>query len=324
MREPRALRDNLKEVAVQPSTHAGLWLDRFLGDLDASGAKQAHLSTLSRIQVPAGYPAFFRRWKTALEALPDTLLAKAVVRGRMAVGLGAESVLETSVSLHRTYGLPYLPGSGLKGLAAAAAHRHLADPAWRKATGGNPIGPSHRLLFGEQELSGHVTFHDALWWPESGNGLPLDLDVMTVHHSDYYLGKNVPPADWDNPVPVPFASMRGAYLLALTGPSAWVKAAYDILKDALDQDGAGAKTAAGYGRMEVTRLASSSPAAIDWEPRVRLITIGNAAHEVPRLLRDLQGGARRLAAQALLKKLADAARKRGDQPWVQELRHAAE
>jgi len=317
-----ALRNALRGVAVQPSTHAGLWLDRYLDDLDAPGAKQIHLSTLPRIQVPADYLTFFNRWKKALEDLPDTLLAKAVVRGRMVVGLGAESILETSLSLHRTYGLPYIPGSGLKGLAAAAAHRRLADPGWRKATGGNPIGPSHRLLFGEQELSGCVTFHDALWWPEAAKDLPLDLDVMTVHHGDYYLGKNVPPADWDNPNPVAFASAHGAYLIALTGPGDWVKAAYEILKDALDQDGAGAKTAAGYGRMDVTPLASSS--LVDWEPRVKLISINNAAQEVPKLLNDLRGEARRLAAQAVAKKFADFLKKRGDQPWVQELRRAAE
>jgi CRISPR-associated protein Cmr6 len=321
-----ALRNGLRGVTAQPSTHAGLWLDRYLNDLDASGAKQAHLSTLPRIQVPADYPTFFNRWKAALEDLPDTLLAKAVVRSRMAVGLSAESILETSLSLHRTYGLPYIPGSGLKGLAAAAAHRHLADPAWRKATGGNPIGPSHRLLFGEQELSGYVTFHDALWWPETASGLPLDLDVMTVHHSDYYLGKTVPPTDWDNPNPVAFASARGAYLLALTGPTDWVKAAYEILKDALDQDGAGAKTAAGYGRMDVTPLeSSSSSSSIDWETPARLITISNAAQEVPTLLTKFKGEARCLAAQAVIKNLGKGAlKKRLDQPWVQELYRAAE
>lgn len=40
---------------------------------------------------------------------------------RVVIGLGAESVLETSIRLHRVYGFPILPGSALKGLARSYA-----------------------------------------------------------------------------------------------------------------------------------------------------------------------------------------------------------
>ena len=67
-----------------------------------------------------------------------------------------------------------------------------------------------------------MTFHDALWIPD-GDRLPLDLDVMTVHHPDYYQGKDdAPPADWDSPNPVAFVSAHGKYLLRSTGPEEWV------------------------------------------------------------------------------------------------------
>lgn len=46
---------------------------------------------------------------------------------RVVVGLGAESVLETSIHLHRVYGFPVLPGSSLKGLARFYAFWQIAD-----------------------------------------------------------------------------------------------------------------------------------------------------------------------------------------------------
>jgi CRISPR-associated protein Cmr6 len=310
-------REVLDGVQAQESTHAGLWMDRYLCDPEAP--KQGHLETLETLRVPAGYREFFERWKASLEKLPDTLLTKATVRGRMAVGLGAESVLETSVSLHRTYGVPFIPGSGLKGLAAAAAHRHLEHPDWRKAAGGQPVGPSHRLLFGELEQGGAVVFHDALWIPDE-KLLPLNLDVMTVHHTHYYQGEPLPPADWDNPVPVAFASARGSYLIALTGPADWAEAALAILRKALEEDGIGAKTAAGYGRMEFP----PAPPAVDWESRVRNIAMNNVGYEAPRLLAELQGEARRLAAKAILLKLGRLGPNHKDKAWAQELLKAAE
>jgi CRISPR-associated protein Cmr6 len=281
-----ARRDDLSEVTPEPATHAGLWLDRYLEDLDSSGGKQEHLDrTLSVLRVPTSYRLFFARWKAALRRDPDTLFARAQVVGRLIVGLGAESVLETSITLHRTYGLPYLPGSALKGLAAAAAHRRLLDPDWRKAGPERPIGPSHRLLFGDLASSGYVTFHDALWIPE-GDRLPLDLDVLTVHHPKYYGGKEAPPADWDSPVPVPFASARGAYLLAVTGPAAWADAALVILSAALAEDGLGAKTAAGYGRFKVER--EPVVRAPSWEERIKGLTMGFAGTLVPDVLHSLR------------------------------------
>ena len=56
------------------------------------------------------------------EVRPVTLRAAS----RVIVGLGAESVLETSIRLHRVYGFPILPGSALKGLTRAYALWEIA------------------------------------------------------------------------------------------------------------------------------------------------------------------------------------------------------
>src|SRR5207302_10163433 len=72
----------------------------------------------------------------ALPILLDDQGAKkriAHVKGRMIIGLGDESVLETAITLHRTYGVPYIPGSALKGLAAAYVRQRLGE-AWQKGS----------------------------------------------------------------------------------------------------------------------------------------------------------------------------------------------
>lgn len=308
------------DFPVSPDTHAGLWLDKCLTDVEEKGpGRQAHFCELDKISIPADYRRFFERWRESVQALePHTRVAEATVQGRMAIGLGAESALETAITLHRTYGVPYIPASALKGLTAAAAHKHLEDPGWRKAGKDTEIGESHRILFGDQESSGYVTFHDALWIP-NGDKLPLDLDVMTVHHPDYYQGKNdCPPADWDSPNPVAFVSARGRYLLALTGPEEWVDAAMEILKEALEKDGIGAKTAAGYGRLAIPEAAK--PQEMDWRPMLKGLGPGNADREVPRILGALSGAERKAAAKAIIEQLGKKSLKsHREKEWAKQL-----
>lgn len=260
------------ELKPGPTTHAGLWLDKGLADVSAEGGhRQAHFEGLTQsIKIPGTYRAFFARWREQVAQVPPcTILAEARVKGRMIVGLGAESILETGITLNHTYGVPYLPGSSLKGLAASFAHKMLAAEDWRKGT-----GASHRVLFGDQESSGYVTFHDALWIPESADRLPFDLDVMTVHYPKYYQGEPIAPSGIESPNPVAFLTTRGRFLLAVSGPETWATAALDILQEALLEEGLGAKTAAGYGRMDLperpskdsTSGGSSTPAAGLWQP----------------------------------------------------------
>ena len=84
--------------------------------------------------------------------------------------------------------------------------------------------------------------------------LPLARDVITVHQKPYYdgQGRGAPPADYHDPNPVAFLTVRkGArFLLALTGPEEWTALAMSLLLDALAAYGVGGKTTSGYGRLE--------------------------------------------------------------------------
>lgn len=256
----------LESLGRPETANAGLWLDKYLASLpNAAPKKEELVDEVAKFKMPDFYTEAFKRWRTFVETEETAGRAKkgyAEVIGRMAVAHGDEAVLETSVALHRTYGVPYIPGSALKGTAASFARNHLVEADW-----GNPGGkPSeaYTVLFGTDAVAGYITFHDALLDPTPAKlsdcqGRALHADVLTPHHSDYYMTKDnpPPPADWDNPVPVPFLSATGTYLIALSAPpdcSAWLDKAMLILKLALGEDGigVGAKTSSGYGRLRLS------------------------------------------------------------------------
>jgi CRISPR-associated protein Cmr6 len=259
-------RQTIANLQPDKSTHAGLWHDVYVpmfraaeGASNAQGqdnpgeALRRHLEEVAKFEVPEGYKSAFEAREKLLRGLRGgvvdgvTLCYTATVKGRMVTGLGAASVTENQVALLRAWGVPYIPGSALKGLASSTAHR-FGGEAWRRAKVDTPPGADAGVLFGSTEWQGVVIFHDAWWIPEDTK-LPLDLDVMTVHHPEYY-GKGDAPADWDEPNPVPFLTVHGSYLVALTGPRDWIELAAQWLKYGLAHDGIGAKTHAGYGRMD--------------------------------------------------------------------------
>lgn len=242
-------RSRLEQVGSEPATNAGLWLDKYIKAQDRAevGVRAQLIGEVAGIRVPDAYHIFFAQWRKTLQAL-KAHTAEAEVRVRMVVGLGAKGVAETSIQLHHTYGVPFIPGSALKGLAAAYARQCLNPQAWAANT------PAYQTLFGDTTAAGYVTFYDALYVPDRVEERPLRADVLTVHHRGYYEGKNLPPADWDSPTPVPFLSATGRYLIAIGGQAEWnewVDAAFTILSGALAKMGVGAKTSSGYGRLTV-------------------------------------------------------------------------
>ena len=252
-------RRGMEQLQQPPQTcHAGLWLDRFLGsdpiadktkvktDVDKTKAKTELVKQVARIKEPPEYALFYKRWLDILKHTPvQTRVAS--VQGRMIVGLGAESVLETAVSLQRTYGVPIIPGSALKGVAAAYARQKLVD--WQPRTINTAPLSNYDVVFGNPDSAGYVTFFDALYIPNSA-AQPLVVDVMTPHHSGYLDGK-VAPTDFDAPIPVQFLSATGEYVLALGGDPGWVNITFLLLERALAEYGVGAKTSSGYGRLKL-------------------------------------------------------------------------
>jgi CRISPR-associated protein Cmr6 len=268
----------------------------------------------------------FARWEAMLKVYRAEQ-RRVQVRGRMVVGLGSESLLEASICLHHTYGVPYIPGSALKGLAASYAHHYLKGEWCQGET-------FHTLVFGNTNEAGYITFLDALPLPGSGhNGRALAPDVITVHHQKYYQDAGVP-SDSDDPNPIPFLSATGKYLIALAAPdfpqpTRWVDLTFQILEEALDKLGIGAKTSSGYGRITFI-----DPPIKPADPQIKIaegyirevMAIKNVAGEINAYYQKWKlltlDEARKLLAQAIVEKVELGGRTKASagKLWYEELR----
>jgi CRISPR-associated protein Cmr6 len=235
--------DRFKQV------HPSLWLDKALEGQENKNSQL--VKEVATIAVPEIYPHVYAAWKRQL--LQAEIQVQCIqATSRIIIGLGNESVLETGISLQHTYGVPYLPGSALKGLAASYAHQQLKHD-WLKG------GELQRIIFGDTNNAGFITFLDAWYIPPEKPEPMLYQDVMTVHHPMYYRNEpGAAPTDSDSPTPIPFLSTGGRYLLALAAPDLkekdpWLNATWRILEQALQRVGIGAKTSSGYGRMKFLR-----------------------------------------------------------------------
>jgi CRISPR-associated protein Cmr6 len=239
-------------------TNAGLWLDKYIKNQhqDDTNSRSGLVKEVAVLTVPEMYRQFYKRWEETLTKASARQF-KATTRGRMIIGLGDESVLEASIALHHTYGVPYIPGSALKGLAASYARQRLGEK-WVKGS------DAYKVIFGDTDEAGYVTFFDALLCADvdKSDERVLYQDIITVHHPDYYQEskENAAPSDWDSPTPIPFLSATGTYLIALAAPDLkngqrWINTTVAILRHALKERGIGAKTSSGYGRMDLEESA---------------------------------------------------------------------
>lgn len=207
---------------------------------------QAWLERVADQPVDPSYAHAFARWRDTFRGQGTEVFEK-VVKTRLLVGHGLPAATDVGIALHRTWGVPVIPGSALKGLAAhyleavygpedpsvrpweedrEAERRAFQGVMWDGKRIRRGPGAAYREIFGapdaeeDREFRAHghpagaqaggVRFHDALYVPGSAEeNSPLRLDVITVHQKTYYgsLGKKWP-SDYDNPNPVSFLSVR--------------------------------------------------------------------------------------------------------------------
>ncbi len=254
-----AVRDNLVRVArAGNGAHAGLIFGRYLEEQTEDGKKRLFDHTLRACRNAQGiYRLAWDRW---LEETRDLTSALFRVQTRLITGLGAKGVLETGIRLHHTYGIPLIPGSGLKGTVA-----HYCREAYPESPD-FPAAEVRQALFGTAGNAGHIRFQDAWMMPDSltANGEGLLRDVMTSHHPKYYAGDSIAPHDGEDPNPVAFLSVRGRFRVVVEcdvpGPEGarWSAFALQLLEEALKTSGVGGKTSSGYGRLKPDKPSAKS------------------------------------------------------------------
>ena len=200
---------------------------------------------------------------------------------RLLVGMGYSNGAEVGLGLHHTYGVPYLPGSSVKGLARAWATDYGGvDPETLKRLFGSPSKDEGNESTHQQ---GIVHFHDVF-----PTAFPkLERDVLTPHFSPYYGNPaDVPPAVWHDPNPVTFLVVAKGqpFGFLFTARTAGLYAAQpgdaDLVKgwleNALAWLGIGGKTGAGYGRFETPAYDAIFTSSSSTRPRTDSISAGGA------------------------------------------------
>ncbi|RMF58778.1 MAG: type III-B CRISPR module RAMP protein Cmr6 [Calditrichaeota bacterium] len=212
--------------------------------------------------------ALLERQKKSIRALSNHCkVFECSTDWRLIIGLGGASVYETSMTLHHLYGIPYIPGSAIKGVTRSCyiiekygqredpEKEALNDPMFQKIFG-------HPKLENAEASKGFVVFHDA--FPTTSP--QIVPDVMNPHYGPYYSDEEgkIPPADYHSPVPVTFLTVQNTtfrFWLSLQDRSGQLQGSSNIekvlstaeewLKKAISKFGIGAKTSVGYGYMNI-------------------------------------------------------------------------
>lgn len=164
----------------------------------------------------------------------QSLRLQATAIAPFTTGLGNEHPLENGFAFLNPYGLPYLPGSGVKGVLRRAASE-LASGQWDASDWSTDLRHEVRQRDGEDNTKGKHLFDasdiDVLFGAEALNGenhlrgvlsfwdvIPqiegnsLLVDIMTPHQSHYYQQKDAAdstttPHDSGSPNPISFLTV---------------------------------------------------------------------------------------------------------------------
>ncbi len=257
---------------IEPGNKLG-WIKKFTGEtVDAS----SHATRLKEIAI---------KLKGKVETFQTT--------GPFVTGMGLSNPVENGFLFHHTLGVPYLPGSSIKGMVRAWAQHWCATLKTEEDYDahideichlfGGPIYEEERDTEGKvisrQEIraasAGSIIFFDAL----PVGSVELTAEIITPHTGQWRITtepEKHPPADWVSPNPIPFLSVKegASFQFALAPRTAAgasdLDTAFKLLKNALEWIGAGAKTAIGFGVMKTPqRLDEEKKGAQAKEQRMR-------------------------------------------------------
>lgn len=301
--------------------HKGLYFDRFFNRYapDWSIDKESKKKWIDTVAGPCGDRNQLKSASRAQESLCHALdgkVEKLRTTWHFATGLGNPHPVENGFAWHPTLGVPYLTGTAVKGLVRAWVEAWMdSEGADEKAQNNNRLVILYRW-FGSEDKdpkkraklrkegfeppskgdnpdteAGMFIFFDAI--PTAP--VTLACDVMTPHYGKWYEQggeiKSVAdeparvPADWHNPVPIPFLVVKNGNFMFCIAPrkQPHTEAERTAIKDELDKVmqaltdalqylGAGSKTATGYGRLEVDETARNKREQAAYQKRLQQLS----------------------------------------------------
>lgn len=203
---------------------------------------------------------------------PGGVRFPARLKSRLIVNQAGGILENAGMCLHPHFGYPYIPGSAVKGIA-----RHAAWCAWHEAEEPEKetIARNIALVFGYPtndkgldaylEERGYGTKRGgciSFWAAEPDGKVNLATDIVNCHHMKYYGGDDPSTVATDdespNPQFFPAVEKDCTFLFTLVplrdADKEKVGLAKEWLIQAITENGAGAKTSAGYGWFEYEDL----------------------------------------------------------------------
>lgn len=266
--------------------HHGLWFERYFNRYGPDWSIPKEASKLAWIKTVEGLCG--DRAALDIACAQQENLCKSLNGGvrlyqtewHFATGLGNSHPVENGFTWHPTLGTPYLPGSAVKGLIREWVTRwaeveevalHTRLHRW---FGSDHKDPKRQTL---ESQAGQFIFFDAL----PVRPVQLAADVITPHMGKWYeQGGDIPeagtlppaavPADWHDPVPVPFLVVKDARFQFAVAPRTETSRTelsmlFEVFDSALAFLGAGAKTAVGYGHMSALKQAVHQTSEEEWK-----------------------------------------------------------
>ncbi|MBW1973517.1 MAG: type III-B CRISPR module RAMP protein Cmr6 [Deltaproteobacteria bacterium] len=166
---------------------------------------------------------------------------------RLICGLGGEHPTETSITLHRFLGIPYIPSTSIKGMLRASVETLIPNEQ-------DKINMLFGLHENNQDKRGVLILFDAF-----PIGVPsLEIDIMNPHYSKWYSNEGLWPSDDLDPTPIFFLTVAPGttfnfnMVLPPNNDIFLIDEAEKYLIQGLSIFGIGAKTRVNYGYFEKT------------------------------------------------------------------------
>lgn len=232
-----------------PGQNPGLVLQKLATVTNGGKDYDPVIQAMAGAEVAVAYTQAFQRWQRRTLEAPWRKVMRFRSEAPVACGLGEAFPGENGLALSHPWGMPLLPGSSLKGVVRA----------WCRMVYGAEV-PKDLLDLtgtgGHAGAAGIVDFLDA-WVDPTDAGAPprFVAELATPHQAAYYkeggtAGRARAPDGFDGPNPVKFLSVSGTFRVVLEGPPDWLELAAQVVQRALSEHGLGAKTRAGYGRLQ--------------------------------------------------------------------------
>lgn len=244
----------------------GLRLDKLNENLDVDSEhenKDRMIGMMTGFKMPAAlkksYSYAFHQWRNVQRNRSNVLDFDIKSSTKLLLGSGNASVHELGVSLNRPWGVPFIPGTALKGLASSYLAKH-GDETWWKSRDNAVKSDCQVELFGgdrqsnDKSYTGSVVFNDAWLYPDNpASGDKWFIEDIINAHSPKYFSETRLPDGTESPNPIKIAALKPElrFFVALEGPSEQVAFVKNILGRALEEEGIGGKTSVGYGRFSI-------------------------------------------------------------------------